>query len=187
MIKQRDTPLEHAAGQDEQLGQVTKQLERLQHVKEQLDRVKLGGIHLLEAHCKLGKLLEKILPDNARQETHLDATLDEKRGAIQVVVTYCLTASYEPLDKIDENGPIFVRGRFLLNYSNIGDDVIGKLAETIQPNAVRDSWPFWRELVQSLTVRMGIPPFPVPLVNLESVRQFGSQPKPTRIRRKSRL
>lgn len=30
-------------------------------------------------------------------------------------------------------------------------------------------WPYWREFVQSMTTRMGLPAFPVPLINIAAL------------------
>jgi preprotein translocase subunit SecB len=40
-------------------------------------------------------------------------------------------------------------------------------------NAVFNAWPYWREFVQSTTVRMGLPPLVTP------VFRFPTQPPPT--------
>jgi preprotein translocase subunit SecB len=44
----------------------------------------------------------------------------------------------------------------------------GKLASFAQVNAVYNAWPYLRELVQSLTVRMGMPPLTLPLYRVHA-------------------
>src|SRR5260221_6583027 len=145
MSKPSEPTSKNSTELDEQLERTKRDLAKLKRVKNLLDRVKPGGIRLLEAHCKLGKLLPERLPDNARQETNLTTRVEERNEAIQVIATYGLSVSYDPLDKIDESSPIFVRGRFLVEYPCDSDTATKRLAQTIKPNAVKDSWPYWRE------------------------------------------
>jgi preprotein translocase subunit SecB len=157
----------------------------LDDVAKLVASLKLGQIRLLEAHGKLGNIQGGKLPGNARQEMNLQTALDQKKKAIQVIATYCLSATYESAETIDENAPIFVRGRFVLQYEYVGAGDVKSLIKAMQPTAVMNSWPFWRELVHSLTVRMGIPPFPVPLVNLSELVTT-SEHKTRKMPRKSR-
>jgi len=151
----------------------------LEEIGQLVSRLKLGQIRLLEAHGKLGTITAGKLPDNAHQEMNLNTTLDKKKKSIQVIATYNVTAAYEPSESIQEDAPIFVRGKFLLQYEYTGDGQLDRLIKAMQATAIMNSWPFWRELVHSLTVRMGVPPFPVPLVNLsELVDQGVTKPKP---------
>lgn len=42
-----------------------------------------------------------------------------------------------------------------------------QIAAAISPIGLANAWPYWREFVQSMTARMGLPPLHVPLLGLD--------------------
>jgi hypothetical protein len=82
----------------------------------------------------------------------------------------------------DENGDevsthdVDIRLVFDLHYhlhepSNFPDDE--ELDAFAKINSVFNAWPYWRELAQSTSVRMGIPPIVIPLLTVRTVLEQG--------------
>lgn len=141
----------------------------LQTISDQLKRVQLIDMRLLEGHCKLSKLRGTELPDNAHQDVKLSIKLQESEKIIVVLVSYQLGVSYDKTPDFDQSSTIIVRARYLITYKHDTGIKPEILLPSIRPTAVMNSWAFWREYVQSCTTRMGLPAFPIPLINLAAL------------------
>jgi hypothetical protein len=147
---------------DKKLVRVLRDAEKLLSLRE---------IRLLESHCKLGHLQEGDLPPTATHEVNLIAiggkvpVFEPNEPNSQTgfaLIDFRLTAPY---DDIDGHEPLLLSARFALHYTVsrlTSQKILGEIVEAV---AVQHAWPFWREFVQSMTVRMGLPPFPIPLMS----------------------
>ena len=54
---------------------------------------------------------------------------------------------------------------FLLTYSapSVGDLTPGNLEAFAQINGIFNAWPYWREFVQNMAARMGLPQLVIPV------------------------
>src|SRR5262249_2034104 len=87
---------------------------------------------------------------------------ENKRAAIRIGLK--LVAIYE--GPAEAEPPVMVAATFGLHLDivkPISKKSLEKVAHTMGMTVV---WPYWREFVQSLTVRMGLPAFPVALLNV---------------------
>ena len=86
-------------------------------------------------------------------------------AALLIRVNYSLEAKRSDNEagaflKVSASFQLIYRGN---NLQELGPDKLSAFADV---NAVHNSWPYLRELVQSLTARMGIRPFLVPLLKV---------------------
>jgi hypothetical protein len=126
-------------------------------------KLSLREIRLLESHCKLGALREGELPSNATQTITFAMQIDPGKGDATVVVGIRMGVTYNEPDGGEP--PLMVSANFGLRYGFSRPSSRKHLQEAIQQVATFNVWPYWREFVQSMTVRMGLPAFPVPLIN----------------------
>src|SRR5262249_262789 len=144
------------------------------HVRVLRDAEKLLSlreIYLRECYCNLGHFEGGGLPPTATHQVNLITAggsapeFEPNEPNSQTAfpsVDFRLTAPY---DDIDVHEPLLLSARFHLIYTVSKPTAFETLTETVEAVAVQHAWPFWREFVQSMTVRMGFPPFPMPLVN----------------------
>jgi hypothetical protein len=127
-----------------------------------VDRLVFENIQLIELRSKLGQLRKGELPPNAMQEMQVGYQVDNSTKKITVALLHRLVINYS--DSPDGDPPIVIYCKFALHYGSA--KVIAspnRLLKPLSGRAVRDSWSSWRELAQSLLVRMGLPPFTIPL------------------------
>lgn len=134
----------------------------------QSELVSLAEIRLIESHCKLGHLRENELPETGNQTTHVGMRFDDAGNAIFVVVKYGLLIGYDEkkLESNADSAVVTIRANFGVQYKHKQDEPEKSLGDVVPRLAVMNSWPYWREFVQSMVVRMGLPAFPVPIMNL---------------------
>lgn len=94
---------------------------------------------------------------------NVDSKANRHEGLIHVNPQFLLTAS---LDEASEADLVRIEAEYCLQYrlSSFADvrkqhiDAFGRL------NGLYNAWPYWREFVQSATVRMGLPPLTIPVL-----------------------
>ena len=136
------------------------------------NKLSLQNIRLMEGTCKLGRLKKEQLPSLADQTVSFNFSVNEKRTVVVAVAEFRLVSSYEDMPSIDP--AIMVSAKFALRYSitkQISDENLKGCLENISSVC---AWPYWREFVQSSTIRMGLPAFPIPL--LSPARLLENQP-----------
>jgi preprotein translocase subunit SecB len=147
------------------------------------DRVQIIEIRMLESRAEQ-KRFDENLPRRMTQTIQIETHLDAERSRLEVFPHFMLVV------KRHEGSPeeMFVRieARFALTYSIGSQD---NLSETNyeafgQRNGVYNAWPYWREFVQSTTVRMGLPPLTLPVyrVGISKLQQDASLPEPKAVR-----
>jgi hypothetical protein len=151
---------------------------------KQSELLALCAVRLLESHSRVGDLRRGSLPENASQSTQVGVQGDDKKNTVLVVVKYGLLIAYDE-KKIAEDPDgvaITLRANFGVQYDIKPGGSRKGIDEAARRLAVINSWPFWREFAQSMTVRMGLPAFPVPLMNAGSlVADDDSAPRRGRI------
>jgi hypothetical protein len=125
------------------------------------EQLELLQIRLLESHARLGKLRTGELPRHARQGVHRHIDIAHAEGSATVAITFRLVASYEAAD---EEPAVDILATFQARYQLPGGRQKRPTVEKAVEKVARlDLWPYWREFARSLTVRMDLPAFPVPL------------------------
>jgi hypothetical protein len=139
-------------------------------------KLQLLGIRLVESASKIGLLKTNQLPEHGTQSinfVHITNSNDPKATAVSVQIkldfSYDAEATKEPA--------ISILANFVANYSIVEDFPDEKIFEKFQQHiGIANIWPYWREFVQSMTTRMGLPAFPVPLVNIAELKTEDEKP-----------
>jgi len=143
------------------------------------DRVQILEIRLLESRAEQ-KRSDEDLPKRMTQTIGVESHLDAKRSQLEVFPHFMLVVKRQAGSPED----LFVRieARFALTYAitsqeNLTEDNYEAFA---QRNGVYNAWPYWREFVQSTTVRMGLPPLTLPVyrVGVSKLHQDTALPAP---------
>jgi hypothetical protein len=134
-------------------------------------KLSLQFIRLLESHSKLGPLQQGKLPGKGTQSVVMGVNIDSAKKILQAGVDLKLVMAYE--EGGDHDPPIQVSAKFHLQYAI---EKIPRqkqlLEEALQQVAMMNVWPYWREFVQSSSVRMGLPALPVPLFHLAQLEKL---------------
>jgi hypothetical protein len=126
-------------------------------------RVELRGIRLIE----LLFTTKKVVPDGSPLEPSIETDcvpLPSEKGSINVggVFKFMIRSTGEEIAE--------ARIKFLIQYSLRGEEVPSEqdLVPFSAVNGAYHAWPFVRELVFSLTARMGFQPFTLPVLFFHS-------------------
>jgi hypothetical protein len=139
-------------------------------------KLQLLAVRLVESMSKIGTLKPNELPGHATQAVNatLGFSQDDKAAFFNLRIK--LDASYDG-DKTKDPA-VSILASFVANYSIVemfsDEEIFKKFAHQIGMLTI---WPFWREFAQSMTTRMGLPAFPVPLINLGEIRITEDTPK----------
>jgi len=140
-------------------------------------KLQLLGIRLVESNSRLGELKKDQLPGHATQA--LNVTIITPPGDANLVVVNVrikLDASYDG-DQTKEPA-MSILANFVADYAIVDEfpdkDVFQKFIATI---GLAHIWPYWREFAQSITTRMGLPAFPIPLINTNELTKDASDEK----------
>lgn len=146
----------------------------LQRLRE-AEKISLRDIRLVESHCKLGKLRKGSLPSQATNSIEMEFGLDAQKKTVSVVASMQLTLAYE--DSAEDDEPIVLSSRYRLRYAITAPVQDNLIEAATQHIALLNIWPYWREFVQSLMSRMGLPPFPLPLLRPNTLVNQGKTAK----------
>lgn len=146
---------------------------RLAKILRQLGQLTLQDVRLTESRTKLGQLREGRLPNEATQSVNLTVGIEKEKKVIYVLAALGVDARYQGDPKESET-PLSIHATFALRYgfgeTTSRDDEISEAVTHVASLVV---WPFWREFVHSTSSRMGLPPFPVPLMNVGKMLRPG--------------
>lgn len=152
-----------------------------QKAKPVSDRVQILEIRLLESRAEQRRFNED-LPRRMTQtigiETHLEGSVLSIFPHFSLIVKRHEGSPEELLVRIE--------ARFALTYAlSSKQDLSEENYEAFgQRNAVYNAWPYWREFVQSTTVRMGLPALTLPVyrVGISKLQQDTPLPAPTTVK-----
>ncbi len=139
-----------------------KKNEGLSRPGREAEKPVLQEIRLAESHCKLGGLKGSALPSRATQTIGLEIGPRHDGGGVLAVASFRLLFTYA--GAVDGDAPLLLAASFRLQYVLPRPVSRKRLEDVVRRVALPDVWPYWRELAQSLTVRMGLPAFPLPLM-----------------------
>jgi len=101
----------------------------------------------------------------------VESSADEANKTLRVIVTFKMTG-YR-ITKKSKRPSVTIGCKLLLKYKitsleGLGEDNFTQFARF---NGIYNAWPYWREFVQSMIARMGLPPLVVPVFQLSSSRR----------------
>ena len=130
----------------------------------------LHNLRLVKSESNLGDLRKDELPGFAVQNIALDVGNHSETKPCVVQAEFSIRVYYEEQETDDEEPAILVKAHYELVYTIVGERGAihteqDELTNAIHEIAAQNAWPYWREFVQSQTVRMGLPAFPMPILN----------------------
>lgn len=127
--------------------------------------VQILEVKMLESTWKR-RLVDDKLPGQIRMDYKAQAKADNEKKRIEVCATFEVNGQYEGEERSEPTSvPFRIQAAFQLIYSvnspiALSEEHIAAFGEF---NGIYNAWPYWREYVQSTTVRMGLPPMVVPV------------------------
>jgi preprotein translocase subunit SecB len=127
-------------------------------------RVQIKSVRLLNAKVNFNpsEILEGLTVNFGFDS---EASANENEKTISVRTKFQTFAQKEEETDVKE-APVSIQGEYELEYSIESFDQIKQ--ENIKAfgsmNGIYNAWPYWREFVQSMTVRMGLPPLTLPVM-----------------------
>jgi hypothetical protein len=132
-----------------------------------IERVKILSILLAESQIRRSPSADLRLPGLKTEflihDVEVGSNADD--GHIFVFLTFALRVS-KPTDGEEQaEAMVSIDAKYVLIYSadnhdGLDDEALGAFGAT---NGVYNAWPYWREFVQSCTLRMGLQGIVVPL------------------------
>jgi len=132
-------------------------------------RAKLTGLRFLN-----GKFELPISPSNQPEASlKVDVTVSQDKPKLYVSVDYQLLLTSTPgnasLPPLVELSALIV----LVYELNADLDLDSPIVQAFgRINGVYNSWPFWREFIQTSMIKMALPPFLIPLLMAPSAAKF---------------
>jgi hypothetical protein len=133
------------------------------------DRVQIQDVRLIACNCRIEPAaLAPPLPARFRTTLAHEAStqIGPDRTRIAVLVHFRFSAIREGREN---DGPcVELESTFLVSYA--AENLTGLGPENFSSfgalNGVFNAWPYWRELLHNLTLRMGLPPFVLPVFRI---------------------
>lgn len=130
-------------------------------------RVELQMVRLLECSCKK---IANCPTDNQTFNAEKTPTfqIDKEQNLIEVFIEFALKAFSEGVEQKKENAYLEIEATFCLlyhiqNMEGLDDNAFRSFAEF---NGTYNAWPYWREFVQNVTTRMGLPALTIPVFRI---------------------
>ena len=128
------------------------------------DRVQIRDIRLINCNCdqrpaaSAGKKSYDIA-------TSTDVQLDKDNGSVIVVAKFHFEASTE---KQSQKPVLTIDASFVLTYhiDNFEGLTQAGFEQFANLNGIYNAWPYWREFVQNMVGRMGLPPLTIPVFRI---------------------
>lgn len=143
------------------------------------DRVEFQSVKLLSCVC----MQKKKCPVGPKA---FDITktsryeINDEHNVIGVIVQFGLHAYGKGVEQKKKNSFFDIDATFILSYSISSCDGLNDIEfnNFAQLNGIYNAWPYWREFVQSITSRMGLPTLTVPVFRfVKSPSKIGTEQK----------
>ena len=148
------------------------------------DRVQIRDVRLIHCNCDQ-KPAAATNKKSYGITTSTDVQLDRDKGFIVVVAKFHFEAS---VGKESQQPVLTMDASFVVTYQI--DSFEGLTQEGFKQfanlNGIYNAWPYWREFVQNMIGRMGLPPLTIPvfrIVETSPVPRTGRKPKKTKARK----
>ena len=125
-------------------------------------RVQIQSIRLIETLAKQS-LVNNDLPTKLAIVVNAVPVNSVNGKEVGVCATFVLSGRYEEADTGEP--PLRIQASFVLEYSLTSSEGLTKdnYDAFAELNGVHNVWPYWREYVQSVATRMGLPPLAIPV------------------------
>jgi len=147
------------------------------------DRVQIIEVRLLDCRSEQ----KHFDTDSARRITtniDVDAHFDPEKLRLSVFPRFNLLVK----DQASSPEDFFLRveARFVVTYMVRSDEGLtqANFDAFAERNGIYNVWPYWREFVQSITARMGLPPLTIPVfrVGTAKLKQDTALPQPKAVK-----
>ncbi len=124
-------------------------------------RVEVMEILLAESMTKRGAVRDR-RPAKLAMGVNVETQVDKDEKVVCVRPRFVLSAKY---DEADNEELLRIEAQFVLRYRVPSFEGLKKanIVAFGELNGLYNAWPYWREFVQSTTVRMGLPPLTIPV------------------------
>lgn len=147
--------------------------EVLKKVSEVIRKIEIGDIRLVEASAVLdGQPAPATAEFFAEHQIQL-AEVDGDLFAVRVQLSLKIRATGEAQPDLVALSGVF---RLVYTSSEMKDLPKEALAHFANTNAVHNAWPYWREFVQNMIARMGLPALTLPLLKLQPPPTVDTKP-----------
>jgi len=129
------------------------------------DRIELENIRLMSCTCEQ---LQLVGPGPKRFEIKRKAKSSMDNGTQRVFVTTNFELKTFETESDNKEPFAVIQASFLLIYS--ADTLEGITEEAVElfgnTNGIFNAWPYWREFIQSTTMRMNLQPLTIPVFRI---------------------
>ena len=125
------------------------------------ERVEVMEILLAESMAKRGAIRDR-LPSKLTMSVNVETEARKDEKMVCVRPRFIVSAKH---DEVDDEEFMRIEAQFLLRYRVPSFEGLKKanIEAFGELNGLYNAWPYWREFVQSMTVRMGLPPLTIPV------------------------
>ncbi len=147
------------------------------------DRVELQNVRLVQTNCLLKPGGVKG-PYELSMDSNVTTKINTENKNIAIVASFELDAYVKDARKEDPDfkiGASFVLSYKIDNLEGLGEEHIQAFGES---NGLYNAWPYWREYVQNIVARMGLPSLTIPVFRLvpkEEKKESGGASKATKV------
>jgi hypothetical protein len=136
---------------------------------EVAEKVKLKDVRILAVEAKWNPT-ETEFPLEVSYNISTDGMVDEEGFRIAAQFRMAAKGAGD-----SGSGEVKVEATFDLQYEHPdAEDLTDEAIESFGAlNGVYNAWPYWRELLQNMTCRMGLPPLTAPVFRLTDIDQEG--------------
>lgn len=140
-----------------------------------IQHLELEDIYLLEAKIESDSSTRS--PKGAELDYKFDTEIMSKKDNILYIKCTFMVMAHRKQVRV--KNLMRIKATFVLKYSieddkKLSTDDIDNFAKI---NPLYNAWPYWRELVQNLTSRMGFPTLTIPFLRLEITKSETEKPK----------
>ena|SRR5208282_717235 len=147
------------------------------NLKEIISSVQLAGVRLSQLSAS-GSLPEGGIRNGAVEIAHSARVRDRSTDGFVVTATITVRFAIKGGGRKAagrETTPLSLQAGFDLSYAvpHAKKFSATDLTRFANVNGVYNAWPYWRELVQSISVRMGLPALVLPVFRVPRIEQSG--------------
>lgn len=126
------------------------------------ERVEIMEITLAESVTKRGAVRDSLSAKLTMGVVNVETQVDKDNKVVCVRPHFVVSAKY---DDANDDELLRIEAQFVLRYRVPSLDGLRKanIDAFGEMNGLYNAWPYWREFVQSTTVRMGLPPLTIPV------------------------
>jgi preprotein translocase subunit SecB len=147
------------------------------------DRVQILEVRLLESRSEQ-KQFDVEVPGHITTSIDVDTHFDSDNLRLSVYPHLHLLVKQK--NAAPQDYFLRIEARFVVTYQVRSDEGLNQsnYDAFAERNGIYNVWPYWREFVQSMTARMGLPPLTIPVfrVGTAKLKQDASLPPPKPIK-----